>query len=195
MVTNVSVLDTAYFAGLDILGAIWLASAFGKFRDLAGFADASAALLPRRLHAAVPPGARALPVLEACLGLLLLAHAGTAPALAASAVLLTGFVVVLLRARRAGVTTSCACFGSRSGPIDLVTVVRTGVIGVLALLLLARLATAGRRPPATVQELGYAAFLAALALAAAAVGLAATRLLTTVETTLRTGIRAGGAPR
>jgi uncharacterized membrane protein YphA (DoxX/SURF4 family) len=80
---------------------------------------------------AARPSARALPWLEAVLGVLLIVGLFTAAVAAAGAVLLAGFSVAVALALRRGIDATCGCFGGvRSGTVSWKIVGRNAVMVV-----------------------------------------------------------------
>ncbi len=172
-----------------ILALVLGAAGIAKLRDMAGFVETARDLVSVRLRWAVPAGARALPVLEIASAAALLSRFLTT-GLVTAALLFLGFTLVLIRALRLRLDTSCACFGaSRGERIDGATLARTvgllslavgalafhpGTTGASALLLL----TSGSEATAV-------AIVSGAALAAGALAVAALRLVTTVETGIR----------
>jgi hypothetical protein len=171
----------------DVLALVLLWAAAGKLRDLRGFVAASRDLLPERLHGAIPCGARLLPALEVSIGVLLLVDPLALAASAATCALLAAFAFVLVRARARGVVTACACFGTRARtPIDILSIVRTGLLLVLGLALVAvELGMASPVGNASASHRVFAGLIAVLLVATGTVVSGAVRLLTTVEAEIR----------
>lgn len=182
-----SVSDVPFVVALGVLGFTWLWAAAAKLRDVRGFEAASRELLPRAFSPVVSSGARLLPVFEATLGILLLTHRFLDVALGASCGLLGSFTIVLIRARRRGIMTACACFGTTAaGPVSRVTIVRSGLLWILcATLLVLETAGAGQAVRASIGQIGYGGLVGLLVLCTVGVGLAIVRLLTTVEQMVR----------
>jgi hypothetical protein len=128
--------ETRMVAGwLLVIVLMW--SAIAKMRDLTGTADAIAAF-----HIGFGPTRRlalALSLTEAGLAIFLasglVAASLTRFAAGAVAFLFAFFVAILLRAVARGDDFSCHCFGSRSRPINAVTVARAATLTALAVLL------------------------------------------------------------
>ena len=116
----------AYLSGL-LLAAVFAVAGGAKLLR----PGATAAALADLAMPAPTVLSRALPVLELALSLTLVAapRAGAVAALAA----LSAFTAVVVRALRAGASTTCGCFGSpRSEPLSFVEVVRNALLGALA---------------------------------------------------------------
>jgi hypothetical protein len=188
---HVSFLALGPLVARDVLALILLWAAAGKLRDLPGFVDASRDLLPERLHGAIPCAARLLPTLELSIGVLLLVDSLALAASAATSVLLAGFAFVLVRARARGVVTACACFGTRARtPIDILSIVRTVLLLVLGLALVAvELGMASPVGNGSASHRVFAGLIAVLLVATGTVVSGVVRLLTTVEAQIRPGAR------
>ena len=93
-----------------ILGVVWLAAGFAKIGDPDSSVRAVRAyrLVPDSLERTV---GYALPLLEICLGVLLLVGLALRLAAVASAVLLIGFIVGISAAWARGLQIECGCFG------------------------------------------------------------------------------------
>lgn len=119
-------------SGIAYLAAVLLAAVFAT----AGVAKLRA---PRRTTATfaalglpAPAGlARAVPLGELALAVLLLAAPAVGGALALAA--LAGFTTLLVRSLQAGLRVDCGCFGSAGDePMSFVEVTRNGLLAVLA---------------------------------------------------------------
>jgi hypothetical protein len=177
--------DLAQLVGFNLLGSVWLWAGAAKLKDIPGFVLGSGELLPPKFRPAAGVLGRLLPILEIVLGVLLVvADLLIVETLTVSCVLLAFFSVVLVRARSRGITTSCACFGTRSAaPIDRLTVLRTTGLLALSLVLLAVSAPPydQQRWHLPVQQRAFGALLALLLFAVALVSSTAVRLGTNAE--------------
>jgi len=92
------------------LGAVWLFAALSKLADPAQSVRAVRAyeLLP---EAVVPSVGYGLPVLEAGIGVLLVAGVGTRVVAVLSALLMAAFIVGIASAWARGLQIDCGCFG------------------------------------------------------------------------------------
>jgi uncharacterized membrane protein YphA (DoxX/SURF4 family) len=93
-----------------VVGGVWLVAGFAKIGDPESSVRAVRAyqLVPDPLERTV---GYALPLLEICLGLLLVAGLALRLAAIASAVLLIGFIVGISAAWARGLQIECGCFG------------------------------------------------------------------------------------
>lgn len=95
------------------LAGVFAASALGKLRGLRAFADSISELVPVPVpRRAAAPLAVLLVLVEAAVAAGLVVPRTVRPALGMAEFLLGAFVLVILRARRSGSGTTCACFGS-----------------------------------------------------------------------------------
>ena len=110
-----------------VLGGVLAVSAVGKFRDPAAFRGAVRAfrLVPVR---AAGPVARAVPLVETGIAVLLAVPATRTGGFVAAAVLLAAFAAAMVRVLRRGIPTSCACFGRSAHPVAPRHVVRNLVL-------------------------------------------------------------------
>ncbi len=118
-----------------LLGAVFVVAAVGKLLDRRGTRQALSQFgVPGPF---VPIGAVALPLLElAVAGALTVTASARWGAAAALALLLTFTLAIAANLAR-GRTPDCHCFGQiRSGPVDSRTIVRNGILAVLAGLVL-----------------------------------------------------------
>lgn len=129
---GVDELEQITFAAAVALGCAFVASGFGKMRDVDGFVLTviDFQVIPRPFAVAV---GRTLPNVEALCGIALVI--GFRPDVTASVglfLLLAFFVGVSVNLRR-GRTLACHCFGTRdSDPISWVTVIRISALLVCA---------------------------------------------------------------
>ncbi|WP_278263713.1 MauE/DoxX family redox-associated membrane protein [Nocardia sp. AG03] len=116
-----------------VLAAVFGLAAWGKFRDRPEARKSVAEFgVPLRL---VPGVAIGLPILEALVALALLPPWTAGAAGVVAVVLLGGFTLAILRLLRRGERPDCACFGAvGAAPIGWATVVRNGLLMVLAVL-------------------------------------------------------------
>lgn len=113
-----------------VLAGVFAVSAVAKLRDPAAFRAAVRAFgVPA---AAVGPVARAVPVGEAVVAVLLVPPPTRAVALVAAALLLVAFSVGIVRVLRRGVPTRCACFGRSGAPVAPRHVVRNAALVAVA---------------------------------------------------------------
>lgn len=118
------------------LGAVWLWAGISKLGDPRLFVQAVRAydMTPEWLSKAVGYG---LPVLEVCLGVLLVAGVAVRLAAAASGVLLLVFLAGILQAAARGLKLDCGCFGGGGGQTAAPTHYTLDVLRDLGLLVLA----------------------------------------------------------
>lgn len=125
-----------------VLAGVWLAAGAAKVTDLPASVRAVNAyeLLP---HAAGSVVGAALPLVEIAVGGLLLAGLATRIAAAASAALLTAFIVGIAAAWARGLRIDCGCFGGGGALADGVDpgyateIARDAALVALAVLLVA----------------------------------------------------------
>jgi uncharacterized membrane protein YphA (DoxX/SURF4 family) len=123
-----------------VLGGVWLAAGVAKIGDPEGSVRAVRAyqLVPDPLERTV---GYALPLLEICLGILLVIGLAQRLAAIASAVLLVGFVAGIAAAWARGLQIECGCFGgggAASGD-DVTAAYKWDIARDLGLLVLAGL--------------------------------------------------------
>jgi uncharacterized membrane protein YphA (DoxX/SURF4 family) len=96
--------------GRLILGGVWIAAGLLKLPDPAGSVRAVRAykLLPESTVSVVGYG---LPILEVCVGLLLVIGLGTRAVAALSALLLLAYIIGIASAWARGLQIDCGCFG------------------------------------------------------------------------------------
>lgn len=98
-----------------VLGVLWIVAGWSKLWDPRDFVQAI------RVYDATPEWLSklmgyGLPVLELCIGVLLLLGAITRVAAIISAVLLAVFLIGIVQAAARGIKLDCACFGGGGGP-------------------------------------------------------------------------------
>jgi hypothetical protein len=115
-----------------VLAAVFGWSATAKCRDVPATHEAAAALLNRKVAAAIAPG---LIIAEFTIAtLLLLPTTRTYGSIAAMGLLLI-FSALIASRLRAGQAPACFCFGTRSAaPISSLDLARNGALGVLAVV-------------------------------------------------------------
>jgi putative oxidoreductase len=116
------------------LGALLLYAGIMKLLDPAGFAEEISNY--RFLPELAPFLAVMLPPVEVLLGCVLVVAGTKNPWLSAAALgttlLMAVFTVAVTQAVLRGIDTSCGCFGSDSGPITWLTVIRVIGLGVIS---------------------------------------------------------------
>ncbi|MDQ4097328.1 MAG: DoxX family membrane protein [Actinomycetota bacterium] len=144
-----------------MLAVLFVAAAAGKLARPATTAAAFGALrIPRPDLAA-----RAVPLVELVLAVLLVSEPGVGGATALA--VLVGFTVVLGRALRAGIRAPCRCFGGvREVPLSGADVLRNAMLAVLAV------AALGAGEPRVPSAGAFGLVGAVVGLGAAALGLA-----------------------
>ncbi len=113
---------------------MWLWSALAKLRSLDQFAVSARELARPVSVAFVRPAAYLLPFVEICLAGSLLINRWASPAAIVTALVLAGFAVLLLRAWRLRIATSCRCFGAANDDerVTGLTVTRTILLAIVA---------------------------------------------------------------
>jgi uncharacterized membrane protein YphA (DoxX/SURF4 family) len=93
-----------------VVGAVWIVAGFVKLPDPAASVRAVRAyqLLPETTVTAIGYG---LPILEICIGVLLVAGLGTRTVAAVSALLLLAYIAGIASAWARGLQIDCGCFG------------------------------------------------------------------------------------
>ncbi|MET9323499.1 MauE/DoxX family redox-associated membrane protein [Streptomyces sp. NPDC003038] len=127
----VYVIDT----GRILLGLVFFFSFAGKVRGRVAFLEFRAAVgqLAPALRGLRKPVAASVVTAEAVTVAALAVPATAVVGFALSALLLSAFTAGLVGVLRHGVSTSCHCFGSGSGPVAHRHVVRNALLGLVAL--------------------------------------------------------------
>ena len=118
-----------------VLGAVWIWAAWSKLGDPRGFVQAVRAYdaTPEWLSKAIGYG---LPVLELCIGVMLVVGVVTRVAAIVSALLLFVFLIGIIQAAARGIKLECGCFGG-GGSITGGTQYTLDILRDVGLLILA----------------------------------------------------------